>query len=166
MKIDSGITNSLVNRMVAGEGNARANMTSSAASFRAVLAGRTQASGEANGTNGTSDASAQQTTRQTNFAEMTRQQMRDWLNDQIRGGQMSLDDSAPFMAMTMKIPVGGNSEVPAEGDPERINFMERARLGIEGALSLGDPKNAQRLQAALDIMTRRQGETVGISTHA
>jgi len=157
MKIDSGITHSLTNRTPTGAGNTRADV---AASFRSVLAEKTQQA------SATGNADTQQTTRQTDFTDMTRQQMRDWLNDQIRGGRMSLDDSAPFMAMTMKVPADGSAEVPAEGDPERINFTERARLGIEGALSLGDPKNAKRLQTALDIMTRRQGETAGISTRA
>ncbi|MFJ2992436.1 hypothetical protein [Pandoraea sp. NPDC087047] len=156
MKIDSGITHTLTGRAQTGAGNGRTEI----GAFQAVLAAKTQQASETTGSN------AQQTTRQVDFNDMTRAQMRDWVNTQIRSAQMSLDDSAPFMAMTMKIPVDGSPEIPAENDPERINFAQRARQGIAGALALNDPMNARRLQSALDIMTRLQGQTVGISTRA
>ncbi|MCE4062315.1 hypothetical protein LXM60_19125 [Pandoraea sputorum] len=157
MKIDNGITQALTGRTSSGaaSGHGRNDI----GSFRAVLAEKTQQPVNAN-------ADAQQTTRQIDFGDMTRQQMRDWVNDQIRSGQMSLDDSSPFMAMTMKVPVDGSAGIPAELDPERIDFAQRAREGIAGALALNDPANAKRLQQALDIMSRYQGQTVGISTSA
>ncbi|VVE20012.1 hypothetical protein PCA20602_03091 [Pandoraea capi] len=154
MKIDSGITHTLTGRQQTNTGNGRTDI----GSFQAVLAEKTQQPGDATG--------AQQSTRQIDFHDMTRQQMRDWVNGQIRSGQMSLDDSSPFMAMTMKVPVDGSPEIPADRDPERIDFADRARQGIAGALALNDPENAKRLQQALDIMTRLQGQTVGISTRA
>ncbi|VVE27489.1 hypothetical protein [Pandoraea anhela] len=154
MKIDSSIPQALTNRAQTGTGNGRTDI----GAFRAVLAQKTQPAGDA--------SSTQPATRQIDFHSMTRQQMRDWVNGQIRSAQMSLDDSSPFMAMTMKVPVDGSPEIAAENDPERIDFAERARQGIAGALALHDPENAKRLQHALDIMTRLQGQTVGISTHA
>lgn len=156
MKIDSGITHMLTGRAQTGAGGNRTDI----GAFQAVLAQKTQQASDATA------GSAQQTTRQVDFNDMTRQQMRDWVNTQIRSGQMSLDDSAPFMAMTMKVPVDGSPEIPAQNDPERINFAQRTRDGIAGALALNDPMNAKRLQAALDIMTRHQGQTIGISTSA
>jgi len=85
---------------------------------------------------------------------MTRQEMRDWVNDQIRSGNMTLDESTPFVSMTMKMSVGGFAEVDAATDSERIDFIQRARAGIEGARSRNDDVTAKLLDAALQIMQR------------
>lgn len=105
--------------------------------------------------------------RKADFSSMTRQDMRSWLNDQIRSGKMSLDESSPFMAMTMKMPVaGGIGESPAATDSDKINFVERVRAGIDGAKSRGDITSTKMLEAALLVMSRSQGQAVGIDTHA
>lgn len=95
------------------------------------------------------------------FTSMTRQEMTDWMNEQIRTGKMSLDESAPFMGMTMKISVATGQPVDIATDTNRINFIEKARLGIEGARSLNDQKLAERLQRAIDKMHRSQGQAIG-----
>jgi len=86
------------------------------------------------------------------FTNMTRQDMRGWVNNQIRSGQMSLDDSRPFMAMTMKIPVGGNDELPADSDNVRYDFTQKVRAGIEAALTRNDTATLQMLQSASRTM--------------
>jgi hypothetical protein len=99
------------------------------------------------------------------FTSMTRQEMRDWVNGQIRSGEMSLDDSRPFMAMTMKIPVsGGGGELPAADDSDRIDFTQRVRSGIEGALSRNDQTTLKMLKSAMQIMSQTQA--IGINTRA
>lgn len=97
---------------------------------------------------------------------MTRQEMRDWMNQQVRSGKMSLDESFPLVAMTMKIPVGGSKEIPAAGDYERIDFMQRARQGIEGALSRGDAQAAKSLEIVLNVMLKNQGQAIGVDLRA
>ncbi len=92
---------------------------------------------------------------------MTRQEMTDWMNEQIRTGKMLLDESAPFMGMTMKISVATGQPVDMATDTTRINFIEKARLGIECARSLNDQKLAERLQMAMDRMHRSQGQAIG-----
>jgi hypothetical protein len=92
------------------------------------------------------------------FTSMTRQEMRDWVNDQISSGKMSLDDSTPFMAMTLKISAQGTQLADSATDFTRINFMETARLGIEGALSRNDQEGAKQLQAALALMQEFRGQ--------
>lgn len=101
--------------------------------------------------------------KNADFTSMTRQEIRDWTNDQVRSGQMSLDESFPLIAMTMKIPVGGGQEIPAVGDHERIDFLQRARQGIEGALSRNDAQAAKRLEVALNIMLKGQGQAIGVN---
>ena len=105
-----------------------------------------------------SAANAESTTaKQADFTSMTRKEMFDWMNDQIRSGKMSLDESSPFLGMTMKISVATGQPVDMSTDATRINFIEKARLGIEGARSNNDPDLAKRLQAAIEVMLRQQG---------
>ena len=106
------------------------------------------------------------TVKQADFTSMTRQEMFDWMNNQIRSGKMSLDESSPFLGMTMKISVATGQPVDMATDTTRINFVEKARLGIEGALSRNDPDLAKRLQAAIDIMKKEQGQTIRINAQA
>jgi hypothetical protein len=104
------------------------------------------------------------TAKQADFTSMTRQEMSDWMNDQIRSGKMSLDESSAFLGMTMKISVATGQPVDIAADSTRINFVDKARLGIEGALSNNDPDLAKRLQAAIEIMRRQQGQTLSVDT--
>lgn len=99
--------------------------------------------------------------RSADFTSMTRQGMTDWMNEQIRTGKMSLDEGAPFMGMTMKISVETGQPVDMATDTTRINFIEKARLGIEGARSFNDQKLAEGLQRAMDKMHRSQGQAIG-----
>ncbi|MGC4097295.1 MAG: hypothetical protein QM706_09280 [Nitrospira sp.] len=104
--------------------------------------------------------------RRADFTGMTRQDMQEWVNVQIRSGNLSLDDTMPFMMMTMKVRVSDNQIILAEGDHERINFMERARLGIEGARSCNDQVTLKMLQSATEIMRSLQGQAIGVHTRA
>jgi hypothetical protein len=106
------------------------------------------------------------TAKQADFTSMTRQEMFDWMNDQIRSRKMSLNESSAFLGMTMKISVATGQPVDMAADPTRINFIEKARLGMEGALSRNDPDLAKRLQVAIDVMRRKQGQAIGIDVHA
>ncbi len=94
--------------------------------------------------------------KQADFTSMTRKEMFDWMNDQIRSGKMSLDESSPFLGMTMKISVTTGQPVDMAKDITRINFVEKARLGIEDARSNNDPDLAKMLQTALEIMLSQQ----------
>lgn len=80
---------------------------------------------------------------------MTRQEMYDWMNSQIRSGKMSFDDSRPFLGMTFK-----DSNMAT--DTTRIDFIEKARQGIEWAMSRNDQVMAERLGRALETMQRNQ----------
>lgn len=66
----------------------------------------------------------------------------------------------------MKISVATGQPVDMATDTTRINFVEKARLGIEGAHSNNDPDLAKRLQAAIDIMRKNQGLVLGVDTRA
>ena len=100
--------------------------------------------------------------RQADFTSMTRQELFDWMNDQIRSGKMSLDESSPFLGMTMKISAATGQAVDMATDTTRVNFIEKARRGIEGALSNNDQDLARRLTMAIDVMNRQQGQAIGV----
>jgi hypothetical protein len=77
---------------------------------------------------------------------------------------MSLDDSEPFMAMSMKIPVssGIGAQLGAESDDTRYDFAQKARDGIKGALSRNDETTLKMLESAMRIIQRYQYETIGV----
>jgi hypothetical protein len=100
------------------------------------------------------------------FTDMTRQEMRDWVNDQIRAGRMSLDESTPFVGMTLRVSMQDLKPIDSSTDSVRVNFIENARSGIEGAFSRNDQDEAKRLQAALDLMVKYQRQAIAVDTHA
>ncbi len=104
--------------------------------------------------------------KQADFTSMTRQEMFDWMNGEIRSGRMSLDESSPFLGMTLKISVATGQSVDMATDTTRINYIEKARLGIAGALSRNDQDLAKRLQAAIEIMNRHQGQAIAVDARA
>lgn len=91
------------------------------------------------------------------FTSMTRQQLFDWMNQQIRSGRMSLDESTPFLGMTMKVSAATGEPVDMASDGERIDFVAKARGGIAGALERRDYELLARLQAAVERMLKTQG---------
>lgn len=97
------------------------------------------------------------TVKQPDFSGMTRQEMFDWMNDQIRSGKMSLEESAPFLGMTVKISVATGQPVDMATDTTRIDFVEKARQGIEEAISRNDRDLAGRLRMAMEIMQSQRG---------
>lgn len=98
-------------------------------------------------------------TERPDFTDMSRQALRDWVNGRIRSGEMSLDESRPFMAMGMKIAVDGNpgGEVPAVADGTRYDFVQKMRAGMAHAQARNDHATQAMLAAALQTMQRHQG---------
>lgn len=90
------------------------------------------------------------------FTSMTRQELFDWMNAELRSGDMTFDESSVFLGMTMKISAATGEPVDMATDNERIDFPEKARQGLEYYLSRFDDAEAARLQEALDTMQRHQ----------
>jgi len=89
------------------------------------------------------------------FTSMTRQELFDWMNGQIRDGSMTLDESSSFLGMTIKIDAATGQPVDMAMDTTEIDFTANARAGIEGALSRADYRFAEQLRAALGLMLAR-----------
>jgi hypothetical protein len=90
------------------------------------------------------------------FTSMTRQELFDWMNGELRSGDMTFDESSVFLGMTMKISAATGEPVDMATDTARIDFTEKARQGLEYHLSRFDDAEAARLQEALDTMQRHQ----------
>ena len=90
------------------------------------------------------------------LTNMTPMRMREWINDQIRSGNMTLDESTPFMGMT----------VGAEVDNSPVNYLQKIRVGIEAAVWRGDAEGKSRWEMALEVAKRYQYQSLGISTFA
>lgn len=127
----------------------------SSASFASILKTKTTQAIPA-GSSMSTDAN------QPDFTNMTRQEMFDWMNEQIASGNMSFEESSPFLAMTVKVSVATGQPVDMSTDNTRINFIEKASMGIEGALSRNDRELVKSLQMALEIMHRNHGQEINI----
>ncbi len=149
MKIDAGPSHPFASQRT----QTRLTDRSTTTSFSAAL---TQAQAQTN------------SSRRTDFTSMTRQDMRDWVNTRIRSGDMSLDDSRPFMAMTMKIPASGGpgGELAAENDGTRYDFTQKVRDGIQAALARKDGTTVKMLESAMSIMQGQQGQATSVNTVA
>lgn len=137
MKVDSGSDWMSINRAAAG----RAHDAGASAAFAAAMA---ETGGKTPNAAGRAD-----------FTAMTRDEMREWVNEEIRAGRMTVDVSSPFITMTLQFDGFG---APADAASERVDFLDMARRGIESAQYFNNPEGAERFQAALDIMLARQEE--------
>ncbi|MDH4441109.1 MAG: hypothetical protein QE284_12060 [Rhizobium sp.] len=112
--------------------------------FEAMLSARTADTREATDDSAEGEA--------LDFTSMTRQELFDWMNEQLRSGEMSFDESSPFLGMTLKISAATGEPVDMATDMSRIDFTEKARQGIDFYQSHFDYASADALQAALDRM--------------
>lgn len=131
--------------------SAQASTLDASMSFAAILKTRVQSPDPAGSK--TADAA-----ERIDFTAMTRQELFDWMNGEIRAGRMSLEESTPFLGMTMKISVATGQPVDMATDTERIDFIDRARLGVEGALSRNERGLAERLRKAVSTMLGVQAQ--------
>lgn len=117
---------------------------------------------------GTTAASASSDTgiRTADFTHMTRKGLADWMNAQIKSGQMSLDDSSGLLGMTMAVPVDAPGGRLTLDDHERVDFLALAQDGMAWARQHGETAQGRMLQKAMDIMTQHQGEATRVDLHA
>ena len=95
----------------------------------------------------TDAASAQSTDPAKAFdpTDASRQDVCDWVNGQIRSGQMSLRDSTAFVSLTVQAP-------RAAAGADKVDVLDQARQAIGGAAFRGDQDDVARMGWALDRM--------------
>ena len=106
------------------------------------------------------------------FSSMSPSQMRSTVNDLIRSGKMTLDESSPLLGM-MSLPASrwtGSGSPPADEanrmDNQPIDAFATLRAGITGAQSRGDSRNVEALGRTLDALLRLQGTTASVDIRA
>lgn len=151
MKIDTVANHQFISQRAKNTGYAT-GQTDVSASFAAILSARTTQVAPA-------DSSTPKDANQVDFTNMTRQETYDWMNSQLRNGNMSFEESKPFLGMTF-----GASDMKT--DTTRINFIDKASQGIEWALSRNDQDMAERLRMAIETMHRYQRPGISVDAHA
>ncbi|MBC8792461.1 MAG: hypothetical protein C6Y20_12750 [Tagaea sp. CACIAM 22H2] len=104
--------------------------------------------------------------RKLDFTSMTRKELLDWVNGEIKGGRMTLDESTPFVGMTIKISAYTKQPVDIDTDATRYDFTDIAAKGVDGARSFGNEKLAQALEWSIEAMRRAQGGKAGFDLSA
>jgi len=99
------------------------------------------------------------------FSYMTRKELFDWMNNRIRSGDMSLEESSPFLAMTLKVKPSGEP-VDMNTDPTKLDFVDMARRGVDAAESRGEYAIADRWRTAWNSLQQLQGTLPSINFFA
>ncbi|MES2986838.1 MAG: hypothetical protein V4808_02935 [Pseudomonadota bacterium] len=86
----------------------------------------------------------------TDFSDMSRRELFDWMNAGIRGGQISLDDSSGLLSLAAR----------GTDDQQRFDFVQLAQDGIETARLRKDNAAQTMLETALAILQRASGSRV------
>ena len=94
------------------------------------------------------------------FRNMSRDDLKEWLNEEIKAGNMTLDESRPFMHMTLNL--NAQTLEPTKGS-EPVNFMEMAKSVAEFHRSIGNNDSADGFDRALDIMRKEQRGPLSIT---
>lgn len=101
------------------------------------------------------------------FRNMTPRQLQGTMNDLIKSGKMSLDESSALVGMipTALSKVNYDGQTPTEYE-QPSNFIARLQDGIEFAKSRNDVANMESFTKALDALQKLQGIVMGVDIHA
>ncbi|WP_102794991.1 hypothetical protein [Bowmanella denitrificans] len=86
------------------------------------------------------------------FTNSTRLELFNWMNGKIKSGEMTLDQSFPFMAMTLKMPASNKNSVAMLSDGQKVNFIDKAENGLKAAELRCDGVSFEMLSSALKLM--------------
>ena len=103
------------------------------------------------------DNSSADTSGKADFTNMTRHELKNWINDQIKSGKMSLDDSTVFVGLTLNgVRTDDMTLGSADENQTRFNYMQILSAGIEGAKSRhASDTDINRLETALLAMQQK-----------
>lgn len=101
------------------------------------------------------------------FTNMTPRQLQGTINNLIKSGKLSLDDSSALVGMVptalSKVHYDGHAPTAYE---QPSNIIARIQDGIEGARSRGDTANVDSLMKALGALQKLQGSVIGVDLRA
>lgn len=92
------------------------------------------------------------------FTNMSRNQLKTWVNEQIKSGNMSFDQGTNLALMTGQVPMSGTSLTDST-DNDPVNLVKIAQDGIAGAIARNDTASLKMLENALTTMEKYQNKT-------
>lgn len=110
------------------------------------------------------EASTAGSFKSADFSHMSRHELHELINCQIRSGQLSLEGSATLVWLGVNLRIDHDDQSMESDEHEIVNFLESARLGREAALSDDNPVVARQFEVALNLMHDIQGQTIGVDT--
>ena len=91
------------------------------------------------------------------FARMTRDELFHWMNDRIKGGELSLDDSAGLLGLAGRGALGAPAANAAPAsDQDRLNFFQIAQDRVAAARERREGSVEAIYQTALAVMRQFQ----------
>ena len=101
--------------------------------------------------------------KSADFSYMSRQELHELINCQTRSGQLSLEGSATLTWLNSHVRDDHDQSMESD-EHEIVNFLDRAQLGLQAAVSGNKPAVARQFEIALDLMHSIQGQTIGVDT--
>jgi hypothetical protein len=114
-----------------------------------------------------SATTGQQSVNSYDFTNMTPRQMHSAMNDLIRRGEMSLDDSSGLVSMipTALSSIEGNGRDPSSYDAP-MDYIATLQTAIASAFSRGETSNAANLTKTLQTLRSLQGQAFSVDVIA
>ena len=114
------------------------------------------------------DAPRAETAKPVDFSRMTRCELFNWTNEQVRNGNMTLEESFPFVLLSSD---GLSPDaIGLEGlsaDQTCYNYVQIAQDGLAQAQTREDgAKMVKRWESVLSVMQRFQGQSMSVDVFA
>ncbi|AWB07004.1 hypothetical protein A6A40_18115 (plasmid) [Azospirillum humicireducens] len=113
---------------------------------------------------GKSDRSADAAAAKPDFTHMTHKGIFDWMNEKIRSGEMSFDESTTYVSMSVSN-IAGSDRLTLDNE-RQVDFLQRTKDGMDWAQKLGNADLYKRLSTALKTMQDYQDKPDGLSLKA
>ena len=98
------------------------------------------------------------------FTHMTHKGIFDWMNDKLRSGEMSFDESTTYVSMSVSN-IAGSDRLTLDNE-RQVDFLQRTKDGMDWAQKLGNADLYKRLSTALKTMQDYQDKPDGLSLKA
>ena len=99
------------------------------------------------------------------FSNISPKALRETVNDLIRNGKMSLDESSPLVPLMFRDTPVANARAP-EGGQQPMDVLALLREGLQDAQSRHETQTAYYTQLSIDALSRLQGQTSGVDVKA
>ena len=122
----------------------------------------------ANAPQAVEDAPRAETAKPVDFSRMTRCELFNWTNEQVRNGNMTLEESFPFVLLSsdgLSLDAIGLEGLSA--DQTCYNYVQIAQDGLAQAQTREDgAKMVKWWESVLSVMQRFQGQSMSVDVFA